>query len=300
MFKKKETLLENMAFMAIIAAINVVCSLLMTFLPVISVFIIIFLPFFSAVVALLCKWKYYPIYLFASIGVSFAATFYKLGYTVFYLIPSLLTGFLFGLCIKKKLSGTYSILSTSLIQLGLTYAFIPLIQAIYGVNIIDKFIELLKLNDHPYVRIIAPSFIFLISLIQMVFSYIVIDNEMKKIEKENTDYTNNEFVLICLLGGVSLLSIPFTFFFLEFAYLFMFIALFIAISIFINLIAKHNKLIIIISSICLGLGFIFVFAFYSLIQMPYTLLFINVSNILIFIIALLYNQVSKKNYDRLS
>ncbi|MCQ2795704.1 MAG: hypothetical protein MJ213_00110 [Bacilli bacterium] len=292
MFKEKETLLQNMAFMGIMAALNVLLSALGAYVPIVGIFVVIFLPFFSAITAMICKWKYYPIYAIATIIVSLCATFWHTEFTVFYLIPSVITGFLFGLCFKLKLNATYSLLFTSLTQLGLTYLAIPIIEAIYGTNLIDTFLTLLQLKDNPHALIIVPSFIYLLSLAQMLLSYIVLHNEIKKFSNEEM---NKNGLIIKLTGlGLSILVIPLAFSFINMSYLFMFVSLFLTVSVFIDLIFTKNKLIIVISSILFSLGFIFVFAFYSLIQMPYTFLLINTSNILLLTFSLLYNLKREK------
>lgn len=292
MFKEKNTLIENMAFMGIIASINVICCVLAAFFPIASIFILIFLPFFSAVVSLICKWRYYPIYLFATIGVALGVTFWNTQYTIFNLIPSLITGFLFGLSFKKHLSGTYALLFTSIVQCGIAYALIPIINGIYSCDIINQFLTFFKLNNKANIYVIVPSFIYLLGLIQMTFSYIVLNNELKKFKQEN--WTNNNVLLIYIGMGISVIVIPLMFASLAISYLLMFIALFIAISIFIDLIETKNRLIIVFSSIGLAIGFLSIFIFYSLLEMPFTLILIDLSNICIFIIALLYNLIREK------
>lgn len=294
MFKEKTTLIQNMAFMGAVAAINVICSVIGTFFPIASIFIMIFLPFFSTIVSLLCKWKYYPIYFFASIGVALGATFWNLQYTIFYLTPSLITGFMFGFCFKKHLSGSYAILFASIAQLAISYALIPLINTIYSVDMIKQFLQILQLDKKETASIMVPSFIYLLSLVQMVFTYIVLNNELIKFKKDNWS-TNNKYLNYG--GGIlSILVIPFVFFALHVAYLFMFITLFISITIFIDLILnnKNKTCLIIISSICMASGFLSIFIFYNLVKMPYALTLINVSNISIFIIALVYNLKREK------
>lgn len=294
MFKEKITLTQNIAFMGIVAAINVICSVLGALFPIASIFIIIFLPFFSATVSLLCKWKYYPIYFFASIGVALGATFWNTQYTVFYLIPSLITGFIFGFCFKKHLSGSYAILFASIAQLAISYALIPLINLIYNTDIINQFLRMMKLDNKQFAYIMIPSFIFLISLIQMIFSFIVLNNELNKLKKDNWSKDNKYLNY----GGaiLSLLLIPFIFFALNVAYLFMFICLFVSISSFIDLILlnKNKVWLIIILSILMASGFLCIFIFYNLLRMPYTLILINVSNISIFIFTLVYNLKREK------
>lgn len=292
MFKEKETLLQNMAFMGIMAALNVLLSALGAYVPIAGIFVVIFLPFFSAITAMICKWKYYPIYAVATILVSLCATFWHTEFTVFYLIPSVITGFLFGLCFKLKLNATYSLLFTSLAQLGLTYLAIPIIEAIYGTNLIDTFLTLLQLKDNPHALIIVPSFIYLLSLAQMLLSYIVLHNEIKKFANEEM---NKNGLIIKLTGlGLAILVIPFAFNYVNMSYLFMFVSLFLTVSVFIDLIFTKNKIIIVISSFLFSLGFIFVFAFYSLVKMPYAFLLINTSNILLLTFSLLYNLRREK------
>jgi len=294
MFKEKNTLIENIAFMGIVAAINIIFSVLGTLFPIASIFIVILLPFFSAIVALVCKWKYYPIYLFATIGVALGATFWNTQYTIFYLIPSLITGFIFGLCFKKHSSPSYAILFAGIAQLGISYALIPLINVIYGTDIIKQFLTIFKLDNKVDAIVMVPSFIFLISLVQMVFTYIVLNNELAKFKKDNWS-SDNKFLLY---GGsiLSILLIPFIFFALPVAYLFMFITLFISITIFVDLILlnKTKTWFIVVLSILMASGFLCIFIFYNLLKMPYTLILINVSNISIFIVALVYNLKREK------
>lgn len=294
MFKEKTTLIENIAFMGIIAAINIIFSVLGTFFPIASIFIVIFLPFFSAVVAMLCKWKYFPIYFFATIGVALGATFWNTQYTIFYLIPSLITGFVFGFTVKKHLSASYAIIFSSIIQLAITYALIPLINVIYDVDIIKQFLKIMQLETKQYSYIIIPSFIFAISLVQMIFTYIVLNNELVKFKKDNWSKDNK--YLNYVGAGLSLFLIPFIFFALHVAYLFMFITLFISITAFVDLIIDTSRKtwVIVVSSILMVSGFLFIFIFYNLLKMPYTLILINVSNISILTFALVYNLKREK------
>lgn len=288
MFTKKETLLQNMAFMGIMAAINVLLCTLGAYLPITGIFVMIFLPFFSAIVTMLCRWKYYPIYAIATIGVSLCATLWNTEYTLFYLIPSVITGFLFGFCFSKKLNGTYAILLTSLTQLGLTYLMLPIIKGIYGTDLIYTFLTLFKLIDNfDYVMVIVPSFIYLLSLSQMVFSYIVLINEIKKFDTLEEKPIDKTLTLIGI--GLAVLVIPFMFFAVNVSYLFMFIALFVSSSIIVNSVIERYKPKIVLNFIFLMFGFILVFALYSKINKPYAFLLIDTSNILILTFSLLYN-----------
>lgn len=288
MFKEKETLLQNIAFMGLMAALNVLLSVLGTFVPIAGIFVLIFLPFFSAVVAMLCKWKYYPIYAFATLGVALCTTFwYTAEFTIFYLAPSLITGFLFGLCFKRQLSGTYSLLFTSIAQFGLTYIALLIINGIYDVDLIQTFLKLFKLDGNNTASIIVPSFIYLLSLAQMLLSYIVLQNEIKKF---TDDRVRESGALVKIVGLVIALSvIPFAFNYVDVSYLLMFISLFVTTSVLVEIIFTKNKLNIILSSIFFVLGFLLVFMLYQVVKMPHAFLLINTSNILVLTYSLLYN-----------
>lgn len=290
MFKKRETLLQNLAFMAIIAAINVIAIALAALFPIAGVFIFILLPFFSAMVANICKWRYYPIYAIATIGVALAATFWNTATTIFYLFPSIITGFLFALPSRLKLKDIYTILLTSVAQCGLIYLLIPIINGLYGINVIEQGLRLFKLDATPNIYIIVPSVIYLISLAQMILSYIVLSNEIKKFDIDS-DGKKGESLLKAIGMGLSILVIPFVFFAPHVSYMFMLIALVLSVYEFIEIIWQKRKFLIVLSSIALISGFVLVFILYNLIAKPYALLLINTSNILIFSISLinLYN-----------
>ena len=104
-FKKRETLTQNIAFMGIMAAINVVFVLLTTFVPLLFVLIVFVLPLTSTMVALHCNKKFFPIYAVATIGLCLICTIWKIDDTLFYVIPSIISGFVFALLAERKLSG---------------------------------------------------------------------------------------------------------------------------------------------------------------------------------------------------
>ncbi len=238
MFSKRETLTENIALMALMSAINIIISVLSAFLNVFSIFLILVLPLVSTLVEIYCKDRYYLIYAFASLGLSLIATLWNIETTIFYLIPSLITGYLFGLLAKKNIPSIYSILLTSLVQMGLTMGEIPLINFIFDVNIINTFKTFFKLNESSNVDIIIPSFIFVISLIQMSLSYLIISNELVKLKIEEYENDKFDYLNCASLLFFSILSILFSFFSLETSYLFFMISLYFLVFVFGKTICK--------------------------------------------------------------
>ena len=137
LFQKRESAIQNIAYMGIMAAINVIAVVLMNYvLPVLFLPFALFMPLTSTVVTLLCKKRYFPIYAIATIGLCFLVSINNISDTLFYVIPSVITGFAFGMMIEYKFPSIISIFIAGLLYTGLSYATIPLIDFIYGQNMI--------------------------------------------------------------------------------------------------------------------------------------------------------------------
>lgn len=208
-FNKKDTLTKTITFMAIMAAINIVLSLIGAFVPFSYIFLIIVMPLTSALVEILCKDRYFPIYAFGTVGLSIAATFWNLDFTIFYLVPSILTGYIFGLMSKKKFQPLWSILIASLVQTGVTFALIPLIKLVSEHDLIDDLITIFNLTGWTSFSDYLLLIIFGVSLVQIILSYIVVSGELKKLGFEKPKTMKNtkfmEFVIFGLIG-LSILS----------------------------------------------------------------------------------------------
>jgi len=188
LFRKRETLTENITYMAMMAAINVIFSVFSTFVPLGAVFVVIALPLTSAIVAICCKPRYYGIYLVATIGVCLAATAWDIKNTLFYIIPSIITGLTYGLLHKSKIPTSFTVFLVTVIQLALTYVSIVLIKWIYEIEMIDFITEVFGLKDSPIVKLIIPGAIFAYSLAQTSLSHLFMSSElayMKQTEVED-------------------------------------------------------------------------------------------------------------------
>ena len=131
---ERKTLTKSIPLMALMAAINVIISELAALSIVASIFLILILPLTSAIVELCCKDRYFPIYAVATFGLSIGLTFWNLDTTIFYVLPSIITGYIFGLLAKHKTPTVWVIISATLAQMGITYALIPLINFIFQAN----------------------------------------------------------------------------------------------------------------------------------------------------------------------
>lgn len=236
---QRENLVKSIPLMALMAAINIIVAELSALSLFASIFLILVLPLTSAIVELCCKDRYFPIYAVATFGLSLALTFWNLETTVFYVFPAIVTGYIFGLLAKHKIPTVWSIFAATLAQTGITYGLIPLINFIFQVDLIDTFKVLFHLQEMVYIDYIIPTFIFLISLIQTSLSQIVVSIELEKFGiKEEVKFVSNVAAYGC---GIlfALLIIPFYFFNLKFAYVYLAISIYF--SVFALTMAIVNK-----------------------------------------------------------
>lgn len=296
MFKKRETLTQNIAYMGLMAAINVIFVLLTYFVPFLIFVLVFILPFTSVVVTLFCEKKYLPIYMLATIGLCLIATMNNFSDTLFYVIPALISGVVFGLMVERKISPVWIIFTSTLITTGLSYAFVPLIEVIYGQNIINVFLTVFRVNEFQYIQFMVPCFIYLISLIQSILSYIFIKAELPKlgiIMEEKTDY------IPLLIGcGLSLfligLSIPL---FPTFSYFFSLWLAYFASYFIVDLSLKKKTYILVCFGISISVTFVLFATLYTLIPIPFGFLLIDALFILVICLAIVDNYFITNKRD---
>ena len=288
---KRETLIQNIAYMALMAAINVIFVLLTTLVPVLMFLIIFVLPLTSTMVTLLCKKKYFPIYAIATIALCMIVTIRKIDDTIFYVIPSIITGFVFGIMMEKGIPSPWIILTNTIIQLGLSFASVPLIQLMLGRNIINDFATVFKVNDFAYLDTLAVCFIFLISLIQMIFSYMVTKEEMQKLGFIFKTFTGKHFSFYLGLATSLTVTLICSFFYSPIAYLFTLISLYFIGVIIVPLLLEKKKWIYFSLGALLIICFFLVGGLYTYIKVPNGLLLINTFFIGVGIIGLINNYL---------
>ena len=295
LFQKRESAIQNIAYMGIMAAINVIAVVLMNYvLPVLFLPFALFMPLTSTVVTLLCKKSYFPIYAIATIGLCFLVSINNISDTLFYVIPSVLTGFAFGMMIEYKFPSIISIFIAGLLYTGLSYVTIPLIDFIYGQNMIYVIATIFGLADFQYLYYVVPSFILVLGLIQSTITYGLILIGLPKLGMDNEE--NESLYLyegIGLLG--SILSFLGYFFFREFSVFFLIFALFFGVYEVVKRGFDKEKIPLIIDGACL-IVFIIVFALlYQYMVAPLSLVLLNILFDMFLITGLVYNTFTKRN-----
>ena len=293
--KKKETLVQNITYMAIMAAINVVFVLITVFFPFLFFLIVFVLPLTSAIVTIHCKKIYFPIYAVATIGLCMICTIWKIGDTIFYVIPSIISGFLFGFMAEKKVPSFWILTATTLVQIAFSYVTIPLLNVISGKDVVVSFATVFGLGDFKYLNYLVPCFIFFISLAQEIIAYMVIKEELPKFGITLNDPKELPFSLAMAIGGASTLAFAFSFipYCGPISYLMSLVSLLFTCYAIIYLILERKTLVYIIMVASLVVS-MFTFAFiYKFATEPLGLVLVNIFFFMIAIIVLINNYLLK-------
>ena len=210
--KKRETLLENMTFMGIVASILVIINSLIAlsdmFLPVLAFILSIILPILVTLVEVSCKDRYYPIFFSVTILLSLIVSLWNIEATFYYLIPSLISGYIFGLFIKRKFPLVYGIFISSLIQALLIYLFSRLVMVLFEVDSIETIYRILQLSASVGAHQILYLTLFGIALIEMSLVALIISFEIERFELSFNDDIGKELYIdlsIIILSSLMLL-----------------------------------------------------------------------------------------------
>ena len=273
-FNKKDTLTKTITFMALFAAINVVLSLPTIFVPYLSVILIIFLPLTSAIVEVACEDKYFPIYALGTLGLCFAVMFWNIDFAIFYIVPSIVTGYLFGLMVKKHVAPLWSILAATAAQTALSFLFVPLMELITERNFIDDVVAILNLIGFESASKYVILTFFVVSLVQIILSYIATTAELKRFGIEPEKIEKIPSIIPYVIFGIILLSIPAFIIYNGVGILFVALSLFFAFFLVYKFVVEKQvkKLIIFGAAILVN---VFVFAIFFPLLADATILFIQ-------------------------
>ena len=254
---KKSKSINKLTFTALMISLNVVFIIINSFFPVFSLLILIGIPFASSLVSIKTNIKYSLLYIFCSILICFFIDYQTV---LFYLISSLISGFVFGTLIKKKIHSFFIIIISSLINIAIQFLSIEFVYLIYKINFIDIFCQLINIKKEEFLNI-SLSFFFLISVIQTLFSYIILEEEASKFNISIND--NLSLFYPTLIGNIfiSILSIIF----LKtpiLSYFFTSISLVFSIYLLYYIFIYKSKFIRIISLVIFALSFLFILVFF--------------------------------------
>ena len=201
---------HQLVYVAIMTGLTIVLSILTNFIPFMSLFLIVFLPFVAALVAIVTDLKFFPIYALSSILLSVVVDAQNFLNIIFYLLPALVSGLVIGVTYRLKLNGIYILLAITLINLLANYAIIPVLDHLYQINFIQYALGLIGLGSHPLANAIFMMFLFILGIIQASLTYMVIRDELHLIKGEI--FENYDKISLIVLALISLVSVIFSFF----------------------------------------------------------------------------------------
>ena len=272
-------------------AINLIFILLATYLTFLMLLLVLLLPFISAVVSYYCQKRYYIIYAVASIGLCMI---FNIQDTLFYVMPSVVTGFVIGWFLDLKAHPFWMLLSTSIIEATLTFALIPLINVIGNIDIVDTFISAFRLSDFKYKTELTYLFIFFISLLQCGLTHFIMLSDAKKIGIEiNTRI--DCFAPFIIGSEFSIMgSIVFAMIYPPLAFVFTSISLYFIVFLLIDIIASKKKIAIIVLTVLVVFSFFGFAIFYPMVKAPNGLILIVLFSFSITIASFVNNYLLKE------
>ena len=170
---RKNSIYFNISMTAIMCAINVIFVLITRFVPLSFMVFMFVLPSISVIQCLICKKIYFIPYLLVSATLCFLVNIAEISNTIFYIIPSLVIGFIIGFCFDHKVPVAYTFIIASIFQLILSYITVPIVNAIYGINIIDLFVKAFGLSNFQYINEITPLFMYFMAAAQVAIALLI-------------------------------------------------------------------------------------------------------------------------------
>lgn len=249
--KKNRTLANSITFIALMAAFNFIFALLMVYLPAFSLVLYVFLPFVTTITVLHVDKKYLSIYYISSILLTFIINLNGLDFIIFTLIPSLITGSVFGICLEKTVNSVTAILLSSFCQFVFSLLTIPLINAIYMNNqsIINVFRTFLGENrEYLTYKLFLPT-VFSVSLAQNIISFLIISSEINKFKVTINNSDELSIAYSYIACGLFLLTIISIFVFNDLMYLLLSLTLVLSLLLLFTNQLKYKKALISIGTI---------------------------------------------------
>ena len=292
LFSKKTSLVHNITYMAIMTAINLVFIVLDTYVPFAMILLILLLPFVSAVVSYFCQKKYYIIYAVASIGLCLI---FNIADTIFYIVPAIISGFVIGLLLDKQINPFWMILCSTLIEVALTYAFIPLINLLSNADIVVTFLTIFKLNDFAYREELMHIFILFIALTQCSLTHFVLLTEIKKIGVETNTRVGSFIPYIIGLVACLIVALIFAFTYRPPSLAFIALSFYFATYLLFNIVLSKRPIIYVILGISFLIMFFLFVLFFTKIAKPMGFMLFGLFPLGIAITSLFQNYLPNNN-----
>jgi len=161
---------------AIGLALGIILLSLTYLIPFMDIFIIILVPFVSALVSLKGDYRAQLLFFFGSVAISFIS--WQEG--IFQYLPNVIIGLIFGNVIKVFSTSFLTYLVTLTVSLLVESVLIYPINFLFSVDMISIYATLFGLTKEVFMPIF-PLFYLLLSSIQTMIMFIIVSNELSKL-----------------------------------------------------------------------------------------------------------------------
>ena len=203
-FKKRETPAQNIAYCGLLLALLCLLSLLLSFLPLLGLFLLLFLPFLTSSVALLCKARYAIAFLLAATILCPLIGIADWPSVLFYLLPGCYAGVVYGYGLRLNLGDSLTIFLTSLLEALLLLLGVLIARFALNIDLIASLGALVGL-DREKAMLIFPLFSFAYSLGQTALSHFFAIANSAKLGLDNLDSVKLSF--LDPIAGLSFIAI---------------------------------------------------------------------------------------------
>lgn len=291
---KSKNDIKNISFIALSCAITIAIVILNYFIGELTIFEILLLPLISSIVASKVNYKYSFIYFISSLLISFI----DFQNAIFVIIPSLLSGILFGKLIKTYIHGYYIIIVNALFLLIMQILGTYLVNLIYQIDLIKALSAILKLSETTF-KTNYILFLFAICISESSLSYLIITNELKKLNYEFNE-KKNHFLPVLFLNIFSIITTSILMFFSHsLGYLFIGINTYLAILLaYYNFSFYQRKKIIYFQLPLYAFSLILILILISYVDKeykPYLFLIPSLSQLFTSFYIIIYQKVIKKS-----
>ena len=295
-FKIREKPVENSTLIALVIALQAVFSILTTFVAdfvVIPLIIILLIPLSSVLIPLYCKKNYYIVYIVSSLIINLAVSSVNLTNTIFYMVPSILVGFAYGLFCKIKLPTSISLFLLSLLELVFWIASLFIIKGIYQIDMEVVLLNVINKNTDSG-RTIFLLFGYVFSLAQVALIHLFILVQSKYLGFITIKENKIPFIYPAFAGILASFSAFIGIYYSNVAYLFLGFAIYWSIYCLLSLIS-HKRKVLIALDILLTVMMLIPFAFvYKAIPKLNGMLLTNLFLIPTIIFSILDGIISKR------
>ena len=192
-----------LALSGILSGITIIMFFLGLYIPFLSVIMILGIPFAATLMGLKANIKYSLIYIFATSLITSLINFQE---SLFFVIPSLITGLVFGFFIKRKTHCIAYLLITSLISMLFQIISIKLIDFIYDINFLETISIFFNVDVSKITNIYITLF-FLLGLTQNILVFFLLEKELPKFGFNTKEDYSLYYPLLAMSTISSLLGI---------------------------------------------------------------------------------------------